>query len=376
MNIVWAVLVLGGMGILLGLLLTWVSKVFAVPSDPRRDAVRECLPGANCGGCGYPGCDGCADAIASGKAPVSACPVGGSAVAAKIGEIMGIEVGATERTVARVMCHGTSDHCRPSFTYAGIQDCVAATLVQDGDKKCRFACLGLGTCEKTCPFDAIHIDKARRIAVVDEDKCQSCGKCVEACPRDVLQIRPVSQRVDPLCHNTDLGKKVSDVCNIGCISCQKCVKACKFDAITMVNNIPVIDHSKCRHCMMCAEACPTNAMWASFEERLVAEINRDACIGCGMCKRNCEFGAIAGEPRKPHVVNAACTGCGVCATKCPKKCIRMEVREKERDPRMALPVEKPAPKPVAAKPAASAAAPAVNTTAPAAAPKAEEEATK
>ena len=109
--------------------------------------------------------------------------------------------------------------------------------------------------------------------------------------------------------------------------------------------------------MMCAEACPTHTMWAAFEDRLVAEINRDACIGCGMCKRNCEFGAIAGEPRKPHVVNAACTGCGVCASKCPKKCIRLEVREKERDPRMALPVEKPAPKPVAAaaaKPAAAA----------------------
>ena len=338
-RILWAVLIVGGFGALFGVVLTVVSKVFAVPSNPTRDAVREALPGANCGGCGYPGCDGCADAIAAGKAAVSACPVGGADVAKKIGEIMGVAVDATERKVARVICQGGTDRCRVRFDYHGIMDCNAAVIVQDGYKACRFACLGLGNCERVCPFDAIHIDQAKMIAVVDENKCQSCGKCIAECPRNVLELRPVSQPVDMLCRNAEMGKVVSQKCSAGCIGCERCAKACKFDAITIVNHLPVIDDSKCRHCMVCAEVCPTGAMSTEWEKRLEAVIDPNACIGCGMCKRSCQFGAIAGEMRQPHVVNDACTGCGVCAEKCPKKCITMRVREKARDPRVALHVE-------------------------------------
>lgn len=352
MRILYAVLMLAGMGVGFGLLLTLVAKVFAVPKNPTRDAVREALPGANCGGCGYPGCDGCADAIASGKAPVTACPVGGADVAAKIGAIMGVTADVGERKIAHVICQGSSVHCQEKFTYQGINDCNAAAIIQDGYKACSFACLGLGNCERVCPFGAIKIDPAKKIAVVDEEKCQSCGKCIAECPRKVLEMRPVSQPVNMLCRNPEMGKNVQQKCSAGCIGCERCAKACKFEAITIVNHLPVIDPAKCRHCMVCAEVCPSGAMHAEWERRLEAVIDPAVCIGCGLCKRNCQFGAIEGEMKQPHAVNDACTGCGVCAEKCPKKCITLRVREKPRDPRAAVKVEPPKPKPAPAAPKA------------------------
>ena len=339
LQILWPVLLLAALGVGFGFLLTWVAKVFAVPKNETREAIREALPGANCGGCGYPGCDGCADAIAAGKAAPDACPVGGSEVAKKIGGILGIDVGESEKKVARVICQGGTDRCRVRFDYHGIMDCNAAAIIQDGYKACRFACLGLGNCERVCPFGAIRIDPAKMIAVVDEDKCQSCGKCVAECPRNILELRPVSQNVNMRCRNAETGRIASQKCSVACIGCERCMKACKFDAITMVGRLPVIDNAKCRHCMVCAEVCPTGAMNAAFEDRLIAEIDKDACIGCGLCKRNCQFGAIEGEMKKPHLVNDACTGCGVCAEKCPKKCITLKVRDKARDPRVAVKAE-------------------------------------
>lgn len=332
MDILWAAIILGAMGLIFGLLLTGASKVFAVPTNPKRDAVREVLPGANCGGCGYPGCDGCADAIAAGKAPVNACPVGGADVAEKIAGIMGVVADTTAvKKVAQVICQGDIEHCKNKFKYTGIQDCVAATLVSDGNRACKYACLGLGTCVRACPFDAIHIDERLKIAVVDPEKCQSCGKCVEACPKHVLELQPVTRPVRLLCRAADEGYLVSDNCRVGCIGCERCALACKFEAITMVNHLPKIDLDKCRGCMMCAEACPTGAIWADWDNRKIAEINKDECIGCGMCKRQCQFEAIVGEVKKPHVVTNACTGCGKCAEKCPKKCITLKVREHTRD---------------------------------------------
>lgn len=332
MEILYAALVLGGMGAVFGILLTVASKVFAVPTNPKREAVRELLPGANCGGCGYPGCDGCADAIASGKAPVNACPVGGMECAASISKVMGVEADPDSvRMVAQVVCQGDLEHCRVKFNYSGIQDCVAASLVNDGNKSCKYACLGLGTCVKACPFDAIHVDPVKGIAKVDPEKCTSCGKCIEACPKNVIELRPVNLPVRLMCKAADKGILVSDNCRVGCIGCERCFHACKFGALEMKNHLPVIDPVKCRGCMMCAEACPTNAIWAAWDERKIAEIDKENCIGCGLCKRQCQFESIIGEVKKPHEVLDACTGCGKCAEKCPKKCITMKVREHTRD---------------------------------------------
>ena len=341
MDIITAALILGAMGLVFGLVLTAVAKVFEIPSDPRRDAVRETLPGANCGGCGFPGCDGCADAIAAGKAPADACPVCSPEAKAKIAAIMGVEVpDASNRMVARVLCQGDCESAKQKFDYQGIQDCNAACTVGDGYKSCKFACLGLGSCVKVCPFDAIHIDPVEKLPVVDEEKCAACGKCVAACPKSVLALQSQKNEVALLCRNTDKLKAVMDVCKTGCIGCQKCAKACQFEAITMVNNLPVIDYDKCRGCRMCAEACPTGAIKA-LQPRRVAEINPDTCIGCTICAKNCKFGAIEGSLKQKHKVNAACTGCGVCAEKCPKKAITLKETTTSRDPKAAVVAEAP-----------------------------------
>ena len=332
MEVLYAALALGGMGILFGGILTWTSKVFAVPSNPLRDAIREILPGANCGGCGYPGCDGCADAMASGKAAPNACPVGGAELAEQVAKLMGVDAGdASVKNVAHLICQGDIDRCKNKFHYAGIQDCVAATLVSDGNRACKYACLGLGTCVRSCPFDAIHIDERLKLAVVDPDRCTGCGKCITACPKSVLKMQPVNLPVRLLCQAADEGVRVSDNCRVGCIGCELCMHACHFDVITMKNHLPVFDMNKCVGCMMCAEACPTTAIWADWDNRKIAEIDQSKCIGCGMCKRQCHFESILGERKKPHVITAACTGCGACVAKCPTKCITLKVRDHVRD---------------------------------------------
>ncbi len=324
--------VLAALGLIFGLLLTLVNKVFEVSVDPKRDEIRAALPGANCGGCGYPGCDGLADAIFEGKAAVDACPVGSKAVADQIAEIIGVEkTPATVRNVATVVCQGTLDRCKTKFPYHGIQDCVAATMVNDGNRACQYACLGLGTCTKACKFDAIHIDDHSKIATVDPQKCQSCGACVAACPKHVLSLQPETLPVRLLCRAAEEGYLVSDNCKIGCVGCEICADQCKFGAITMVNHLPQFDMSKCVGCMMCAETCPTGAIWGDYDNRKIAVIDRKDCIGCGLCKRVCQFEAISGEVKKVHEVGAACTGCGQCVPKCPKKCITLRVREHMRD---------------------------------------------
>ncbi len=324
--------VLAAIALVFGLLLTVANKVFEVPSDPRRDQIREALPGANCGACGFAGCDALADAIASGKAPASACPVGGSRVGNAVAAILGMEQSAEQvRTVATIICQGTIDRCKTKFNYHGIEDCLAATLVGDGNRACKYACLGLGTCVRACKFDAIHIDEHTKLAVVDPEKCTSCGACVKACPKKVLDLQPVTLPVRVLCRAAEEGVLVSDNCKIGCIGCELCMQACKFGAIRMENHLPVIDREKCVGCMMCAEVCPTAAMWGDMDNRHIALIDRELCIGCGICKKICQFEAISGERKSIHEINEACTGCGQCVPKCPKKAITLPVRLHVRD---------------------------------------------
>ncbi|MEG0767843.1 MAG: 4Fe-4S binding protein, partial [Clostridia bacterium] len=258
-------------------------------------AVREALPGANCGGCGYAGCDGYAEAVSEGKAPVNGCPVGGAAVAMHLASIMGVEAGDTQKKVATVICRGGTNFCAQKYDYQGIKDCVAASMVSDGTKACHYACLGLGTCATVCKFGAISIDERQHLVVVDRDQCVGCGKCVEICPKHVLQLQPLDQPVRLLCHANEEGRMVTDNCKAGCFGCGKCAEACKFGAIEMVNHLPQIDPEKCVGCMMCAEACPTDAIWADYENRKEAVIHKADCIGCGICKKNCPFDAIVGE---------------------------------------------------------------------------------
>ena len=244
MTVIYAVLVLGVLGGVFGLILAFASKAFAVEKDPREEAIAEVLPGANCGGCGYPGCAGYAAAVAAGKAATNCCAAGG------------VKAEAGVKMIAQVQCTGG---CRghEKYEYAGIADCSAASrLPGGGPAGCAFGCLGFGTCEKVCPFDAIHVVDG--VAKVDEDKCKACKKCIDACPRHIILLAPykTKRHVAITCSSKDKGVVVRQVCDNGCIGCSLCAKACPKEAITVEKNLAVIDYDKCVGCGICAQKCP------------------------------------------------------------------------------------------------------------------------
>ncbi|MDR1569697.1 MAG: RnfABCDGE type electron transport complex subunit B [Oscillospiraceae bacterium] len=334
MEIVSAGLLLGAIGLAFGLILGYASKLFAVKSSEQTLMVRAALPGANCGGCGFSGCDAFASAIVEGSAPVNGCPVGGTEVARRIAQIIGQDAGDVDpmqRKVATLLCRGGTNYCLPKYNYHGVRDCIAASIVSDGTKSCHFACLGLGTCASVCAFGAIRVDDRIQLVDINRERCTGCGKCVSVCPKQVISLQPFKQPVRLICHANERGRVVTDNCKAGCFSCGKCVNACKFGAIEMVNNLPVIHPEKCTGCMMCAEACPTDAIWADYQNRREAAIDSKACIGCSICKKACQFDAIIGERKHPHIITNSCTGCSQCVAKCPKKAIGMRVRTHLRD---------------------------------------------
>lgn len=253
--IIFAIVSIGGLGIIFGAILGFASKIFAVDEDPRVGMVQECLPGANCGGCGYPGCGGLAAAIVAGKAPVNSCAPGGAKAAAAIAEVMGVVAEETEPMVAFVKCGGTCDKAQNKYEYDGIDDCIMASqLAGASSKACAYGCMGLGSCVKVCKFDAIKIENG--VAVVNPDLCVACGKCISTCPKKIIDLVPKKKKVKVQCSSKDMGKAVMSVCSAGCIGCKICEKTCKFDAIHVIDNIAVIDYDKCKNCGMCANKCP------------------------------------------------------------------------------------------------------------------------
>ena len=253
--IIFAAVVVGGVGILIGFFLGVSGEKFKVEVDERETAILDVLPGNNCGGCGYAGCSGLAAAIVKGEAPVNQCPVGGAPVAAKVGEIMGVAAEEGEKQVAFVKCAGTCEKAHQDYEYTGNEDCAAMAFVPNGGpKSCNYGCLGFGNCVKACPFDAIHIVDG--IAKVDKEVCKACGKCVAACPKHLIELIPYSSKHIVQCSSKDKGKDVMKACSVGCIACHLCEKNCPADAVHVVDNIAYIDQSKCTKCGLCAEKCP------------------------------------------------------------------------------------------------------------------------
>lgn len=259
MGIIIAAAVVGAVGLVIGVLLGVASEKFKVEVDEKEILVRNELPGNNCGGCGYPGCDGLAKAIAAGEAAVDACPVGGAPVGAKIAAIMGVEAGGAEKQVAFVKCKGTCDKTNMQYRYYGIDDCRKVSVVPGaGEKACAYGCMGYGTCVKACQFDAIHIVDG--VAVVDKEKCVACGKCVAACPNHLIELVPYKAEHLVQCSSHDKGKDVKAKCENGCIGCTLCTKQCEVGAIHMENNLAVIDYSLCTNCGKCAAKCPAKVI--------------------------------------------------------------------------------------------------------------------
>lgn len=245
-------------GLVVGAGLVLTSRKFHVEVDARETAVRECLPGNNCGACGYAGCDALAAAIASGAAPVNACPVGGAPAADRIGAIMGTKAEATERKVAFVRCKGTCEVTRNQGRYIGIEDCRAAVLSGMNVTDCNYGCLGFGSCAAVCPQDAIRVVDG--VAVVNRDKCVGCGLCVKACPRGLIELVPEKKRVIVQCSNRDKGPTVKKVCSAGCIGCGICARQCEFDAIHVDGNLARVDYANCTQCGKCVAKCPAKVI--------------------------------------------------------------------------------------------------------------------
>ena len=259
-----AVISLGVIGAVGAIILYAASKKFEVYEDPRIAQVQEVLPAANCGGCGYPGCSGFATAcVGADTLEGLFCPVGGVDVMGKVAGILGKEATSADAMLAVVRCNGTCE-ARPKINqYDGVKSCAVASSLYGGETGCSFGCLGFGDCVDVCNFDAIFINPVTGIAEVIEDKCTSCGACLKACPKNLIELRkkgPKSRRIFVSCMNKDKGVVAKKACSNACIGCSLCFKECAFDAIKIENNLAYIDYNKCRLCRKCVDVCPTNAI--------------------------------------------------------------------------------------------------------------------
>ncbi|MFH1710403.1 MAG: RnfABCDGE type electron transport complex subunit B [bacterium] len=243
-------------GGLSGVLLAFASEKFKVERDPKVEEVLNLLPRANCGACGYPSCIALAEAIIAGGADPAACKVGGESTANKIAESLGKgKCEVKERTTAHVFCGGSNKNCGKKFEYNGISDCDAVLLVGGGNKLCSYGCLGYGACAKVCKFDALKMG-SNGLPVINPEKCVACGKCIVACPKKIIGYIPRSAKIAVNCSTKDKGAYVRKICKVGCIACKMCEKACAPGAITMRENLPVIDYNKCTACLECVRVCP------------------------------------------------------------------------------------------------------------------------
>ncbi len=283
-----AVAALAILGFVLALLLFWVSKRFAVKEDPRIGQVLEVLPGANCGGCGFPGCGGmaaaCVKAADAGSLEGLNCPVGGADCMAKVAGILGMEVVVAAPKLAVVRCNGTCE-VRPRVTaYDGVKSCRVANSTCMGETQCSYGCLGCGDCVAACQFDAIHMNPKTGIPEVDATKCTACGACAKACPRGIMEVRNVSgESKDAFvvtCMNMDKGADAMKICGSSCIACKKCQNACGSDAVHVGNNVAYINPEACVLCGACFEACPRGAIASisvkGIERKVIATMPKAA----------------------------------------------------------------------------------------------------
>ena len=263
MEVLIAIGILGGLGLIFGLVLAAASKLFYVETDPRLDQLNEALPGANCGGCGYAGCGGYAEAVLNGEAEIGLCSSGGNECAQAMAQIMGVKAQEVKRKVALVRCSGHRSvdsegkelGAKLKAEYEGFKDCLAASKVGgNGPLACKFGCLGYGNCVKVCKYDAIHIVDG--VAKVDSEKCTGCMACAAACPRKLIIPVDYDKHVVIACNSHAKGAVTVRGCSQGCIGCGICTKICPHDAIRVENNLAVIDYEKCTSCGLCAAVCP------------------------------------------------------------------------------------------------------------------------
>lgn len=252
-QILIAVAIIGSIGLLGGTLLSVISTLCNKGEDNARlEEIRDSLPGANCGACGFAGCDSYAEAVEKGEAEPNLCSPGGADAAAKLAEILGVEVVSTPKK-AKVLCNGCTDNVDTKYNYGGMPSCAAAITLGGGPSACDYGCIGFGDCVRACRFDAIHVKDG--VAVVDEAKCTGCNACAKVCPKKIITVTAKKKSATVKCSNHNKGAVAKKLCKTACIGCAACVRACEQGAITMDNFLAVIDTEKCNGCGKCAEKC-------------------------------------------------------------------------------------------------------------------------
>lgn len=260
MNVILtAILVVTGIGIICAVILSVASKVMAVEEDERFPKVRECLPGANCGACGYAGCDGYANALIEEEGvKTNLCVPGADEVSRKLSEVLGVAFEDVIEQVAVIKCMGDCNVTENKMDYQGIESCAAAELIYGGTGKCIYGCMGFGDCTKVCPNGAICIENG--IAHIDTRKCTGCGMCTKVCPNGLITVMADVERVLVTCSNNEKGADTRKRCIHGCIACRRCERECPTSAVKVIDNLATIDYNKCIDCGHCAEVCPTDCI--------------------------------------------------------------------------------------------------------------------
>ncbi len=255
--VIASVVALGGLGVIFAIGLALANAKLAVHRDPLTQEILELLPGANCGACGLAGCAAYAEALAAGKVPANLCAPGGAELSSQLADILGVEVEDQEGAFAIVHCNRSE--AKQSVDYHGIKDCKAALLVRDRIYDCEYACLGLGTCARECPFDAI-VMSPEGLPIIIEEKCTACGVCARVCPKDIISVEKSTSFVHIQCCSRDKGGVARKNCRRACIACGRCAKICPVDAIEIKEFLAIIDYEKCISCGKCVGECPTGAI--------------------------------------------------------------------------------------------------------------------
>ncbi len=252
------ILIMTFVGLISAILLAFATKFFTVEKDNRVEEIKEILPNANCGGCGYAGCAALANAIVKNEVPVNSCPIADKEVVDKIAEIMNVSTSDVSKKTAIILCNGGCN-ATDRYQYEGVKDCYSMSIMLGGVKNCTYGCLGGGSCVKVCSFNAISMGE-KGIPVINSNLCTGCSLCVYECPKDIITLTSADKFAVVRCSSKDTGADTKRYCITGCIGCKICQRVCPEKIITVENFVAKIDEDKCSFCGECVKKCPVSAI--------------------------------------------------------------------------------------------------------------------